>query len=168
MHRASGITLIELLTALAVIAVLAGLAVPALDGLLLNARRAAAMEGLFRAAWLARTEALRLGRPVLLCGSALGDGCDGDPRSWTAGWVVVPADPPAEVLRRGGGIARAGARLLSNRSAFRFEAAERRSTNGTLAWCDRRGAAAARAIVISPTGRPRHTHGSGSLECSPP
>lgn len=168
MHRASGITLIELLTALAVIAVLAGLAVPALDALVLNARRAATMDDLLRAAWLARTEALRLGRPVLLCGSTRGDGCDGDTASWTNGWVVVPADTPDEVLRQGGNAARVGARLLSNRGAFRFETADRRSTNGTLAWCDRRGAAAARAIVISPTGRPRLERGAGSLDCAAP
>lgn len=166
MDRQTGITLIELMTAIALIAILAGLAVPALDGILLNARRAAAMEELVRAAWFARTEAMRRGRPVLLCASA-GGGCDADAVAWHDGWVVAPADQPEHILRRGGA-AHPRARLLSNRSSFSFEPHDRRSTNGTLAWCDHRGASAARSVVIAPTGRPRLQRGSGPLGCAQP
>lgn len=168
MEKSLGLTLIELLTVIAIIGVFAGLAVPALDGLLLNARRAAAMDGLVRAAWFARTEAQRRGRPVLLCAAAGGDRCLGDPAAWSTGWVVTPADDPGEVLRRGAGSADPRARLLSNRGAFSFQPYDRRSTNGTLAWCDARGGRAARAVVISPTGRPRLQRGSGSLPCPAP
>lgn len=168
MARSAGITLVELLTVIAIIAVLAGLAIPALDGLLLNARRAAAMDGLVRAAWFARTEALRRGGPVVLCAAAGSDRCLGDPDGWTGGWVITPADAPGEVLRRGAGTADPRAQLLSNRGVFSFEPHDRRSTNGTLAWCDARGVRAARAVIIAPTGRPRLERGSGSLPCPGP
>lgn len=162
MANNNGLTLIELLAAIAIVAVLAGLAVPALDGMLLNASRTATMDGLVRGAWLARTEALRRGRPVLLCPAA---GCSADPSAWSAGWIVTPADEPGHRLRHGPGVPAPRAQLLSNRSAFSFEPHDRRSTNGTLAWCDGRGRDAARAVVISPTGRPRLERGPGSLAC---
>jgi type IV fimbrial biogenesis protein FimT len=168
MDRIAGITLIELLMAIAIVAVLAGIAVPAFDGIMLNARRAAAMDGLVRAAWFARTEALQRGRPVILCAAGVDDACAADTAAWSAGWLVMPADEPGNALRRGAGATDPRARLLANRHSFRFEPHDRRSTNGTLAWCDRRGAGAARAIVISPTGRPRLEHGAGSLACPTP
>ena len=168
MDRQAGLTLLELLTVLAIVALLAGIAVPALDRALLNARRAATMESLVRAAWFARTEALQRGRPVILCGSAGGDRCAGEPGAWSGGWLVAAADAPLTALRRGPGATDSRARLIANRGVFSFEPHDRRSTNGTLAWCDDRGAAAARAIVIAPTGRPRLEHGAGSLGCSAP
>lgn len=168
MERQTAFTLIELLVALAVLAVLGTLAMPAFEATLLNTRRTAAMEELARAAWFARAEALRRGSPVLLCAAAMADACDPSPGDWTRGWRVAPADAPTETLRRGAGIEDPRARLLANRHAFRFEPHDRRSTNGTIAWCDRRGAGAASALVISPTGRPRLAAGPGSLACPPP
>lgn len=168
MDRHAGMTLIELMIVLALLAIMAGLAVPSLDGLLLNARRGAAMDGLVRAAWFARTEALQRGTPVLLCASRDGLRCANDPAAWSAGWRVAPEREPELTLRLGRGTADARARLLANRSAFRFEPHDRRSTNGTLAWCDRRGAVSARAVVIAPTGRPRLERGPGSLACAAP
>jgi type IV fimbrial biogenesis protein FimT len=168
MDRHAGVTLLELLMVIAISAVLAGLAIPALDRGLLNARRAAAMESLVRAAWYARTEALRRGRPVILCASGGGEHCAAEPDAWDGGWLVAPADAPAVVLRRGPGATDPRARLVANRSVFSFEPHDRRSTNGTIAWCDGRGETAARAIVIAPTGRPRLERGAGSLGCAAP
>lgn len=168
MDRQAGITLIELLTTITLIGILAGAAVPALDHILLNAQRNAVLEGLARGAWLARSEALRRGRPVLLCGTLDGASCAGESSAWSEGWLVVPDDDPADILRLGDGATHPRGRLLANRQLFRFEPNDRRSTNGTLAWCDDRGAEAARALVISPTGRPRLIRGAGSLECATP
>lgn len=169
MDRHTGMTLIELLIALAILALLSGIAAPALDGVVLNARRAAAMEHLLRAAWFARVEAVQRGRPVLLCASAEDSTmCDEEAADWSRGWRVAPVDDPVEALRHAGPVADPRARLLANRAVFRFEPHDKRSTNGTLAWCDHRGARAARALVIAPTGRPRLQHGPGSLACDAP
>jgi hypothetical protein len=45
--------------------------------------------------------------------------------------------------------------IVGNRPYFDFRPIMRRSTNGTLVFCDERGAAAARAVIVSYTGRPR-------------
>lgn len=168
MDRHAGLTLLELLAVIAIAAILSGLAIPALDRVVLNARRAATMESLVRAAWFARTEALRRGRPVILCGSDGRNACASGTDAWSRGWLVAAADAPDTVLRRGPGAVDPRARLVANRDAFSFEPHDRRSTNGTLAWCDGRGPAAARAVVIAPTGRPRLEHGAGSLGCPAP
>jgi type IV fimbrial biogenesis protein FimT len=168
MDKHNGVTLLELLAVITLVAVLTGVAVPALDRALLNARRAAVMESLVRAAWFARTEAMRRGRPVILCGSAGGELCVAGSDAWSGGWLVASADAPATALRRGPGATDGRARLLANRSMFTFEPHDRRSTNGTLAWCDHRGESAARAVVIAPTGRPRLQQGAGSLACPVP
>lgn len=168
MDRHTGFTLMELLISLTLVAVLATMALPALEGVILNARRAAAVDELVRAAWFARTEALRRGRPVLLCAADGTDDCATSHEAWTGGWRVAPVDEPGVTLRRGRGAPDPRARLLANRATFRFEPHDRRSTNGTLAWCDGRGNAAARAVIIAPTGRPRLEHGPGSLDCATP
>jgi type IV fimbrial biogenesis protein FimT len=162
-----GFTLMELLAALAILAVLAGLAVPALHGLVLDSRRTAAMGELARAVWYARVEATQRGRPVELCASSGSTACDGGADGWGLGWRVAPTSDPGEALRIGQP-APGTAVLLANRATFRFEPHDRRSTNGTIAWCDPRGPAASRALVISPTGRPRIQPGSGALECPAP
>ena len=58
--------------------------------------------------------------------------------------------------------------IIANRADFVFRAFEARSTNGTLTFCDRRGSDAARAIIVSYTGRPRVatvTAGKKPLKC---
>jgi type IV fimbrial biogenesis protein FimT len=158
----AGVTLIELVVVVAVAAILAAAAVPALGHLVLNARRAAAMEAVVRGAWFARGEAARRAAPVVLCPSADGAGCDSDAGAWASGWIVTAG---AGALRQGEGPGDRRAVLKANRLEFVFRPHDRRSTNGTIAWCDERGERHAKAVVISPTGRPRLQAGAGSLGC---
>jgi type IV fimbrial biogenesis protein FimT len=44
--------------------------------------------------------------------------------------------------------------VISNRPYYEFRPG-RRSTNGSIVFCDGRGAVAARAVIVSYTGRPR-------------
>lgn len=162
MDALRGFSLLELLVAMTVGGVLAALAVPAMDAAMLDARRRATMEALLRGAWLARVEAARRAAPAMLCASRDALACSDEVAAWSAGWIVTAG---GEVLRRGPGTGDARARLLANRPAFVFQPFDRRSTNGTLAWCDSRGAARSRSLVISPTGRPRTEAGAGSLPC---
>ena len=46
--------------------------------------------------------------------------------------------------------------IVANRDAFEFwPFHQQRSTNGTAVFCDARGSSAARAVIVSYTGRPR-------------
>src|SRR5690606_35721876 len=60
-------------------------------------------------------------------------------------------------------------RISANREIFEFRPFRQRSTNGTVTFCDRRGAAEARAVIVSYTGRPRVSEaGPGrDLSCAP-
>ncbi len=160
--RLRGLTLIELITALAVLGVLAALAVPTFTELLLDSRRSASVNALVGAVQLARSEAVKRTRPVTVCKTADGLSCAGSAADWSGGWLVfVPSQPTrptrfdtgAVVLRvdqppyRG--------TISANRDAFVFRPAPQRSTNGTVMFCDQRGSTSARAVIVSHTGRPR-------------
>ncbi|HEX6998940.1 MAG TPA: GspH/FimT family pseudopilin [Gammaproteobacteria bacterium] len=156
---ALGFTLWELLCTLAIAGVVMGLAAPGLQGALRNARRSADVNAFVTAVQLARSEAAKRGRPVLLCGSADLAAC-GD--RYQDGWMVfvdedgarpprrAPAEPLLYVHRPAPGVT-----VSSNRAIFEFRPSVRRSTNGTVTFCDARGGGDARAVVVSYTGRPR-------------
>jgi type IV fimbrial biogenesis protein FimT len=169
-----GITLIELLATLAVALLLISVAVPAFETLLLESRMSSAVNALVRAVHLARVTSHQQVRDVVVCRSADGRRCASG-GNWTSGWIVFVNDdgdePPAvddgeRILQVMQATAVAG--VLSNRPAYVLRPMDRRATNGTVTFCDRRGAAAARAVVISYTGRPRiitRTAKGGLLTC---
>jgi type IV fimbrial biogenesis protein FimT len=158
MFRAHGFTLWELLCTLAVAAVLLGTGVPAFSGLLLDARQKADVNAWILAVQLARSEAFKRGRPVIVCRTADTWRCA---ESGTAGWMVFvnldgarpPQRSPAEPLLYTHTPELRGT-IVGNQPFYEFRPG-RRSTNGTTVFCDRRGAAAARAVIVSYTGRPR-------------
>jgi type IV fimbrial biogenesis protein FimT len=160
--RERGLTLWELLCTLAVAGVLAALGGPSFRAVVLDGRRTADINAFVLAVQLARSEAAKRGKPVVLCPSLDGQHCAGDKGSYGAGWLVfVNVDderPPQradnEPLLYVHTPEMAGS-ISGNRELFEFRPFRKRSTNGTLVFCDARGSASARAVIVSYTGRPR-------------
>jgi type IV fimbrial biogenesis protein FimT len=158
MRRASGFTLWELLCTLAIAGVALGTGVPAFSTFLLDARLTADVNSWVLAVQLARSEAAKRGRPVIVCQTLDTRRCGGTD---LAGWMVYanlddqypPERSAAEPLLYAHTAEHTGT-TVNNRLYYEFRVG-RRSTNGTIVFCDRRGAAAARAVIVSYTGRPR-------------
>jgi type IV fimbrial biogenesis protein FimT len=162
MCKSAGTTLIELLTTLAIVAVVATLAAPGLRTLQLDGRRTAVVNGFLHGLFLARSEAIKRGRIVSVCPSSDALRCDTRAPDWSVGWIVFVNrdrdDPPQrdsreELIATSG--AWPGGSITSNRRAYSFRPVAQAVVNGTVVFCDPRGSAHARAIIISHTGRPR-------------
>ena len=172
MQRCRGISLWELLLVLAVVSVLSTVGIPGVNAFVLNARRTADVNAFVTAVQLARSEAFRRGRTVVLCKSGDGLDCGGAEVEFGEGWLVFVNEDEIRPPRRSAEEpllyvyrpAMSGA-IRANRNLFEFRAFGRRSTNGTVAFCDRRGSAHVRAVVVSYTGRPRVS--GGGLEPAP-
>jgi Tfp pilus assembly protein FimT len=161
-RSASGTTLLELVIVLAIVAVIMTTAIPFLGDLMADQHRTSVLNGLVRAAHLARSEAIKRGHDAVICASADGKACSGDAEGWKQGWIVFVnadadqppvVDPGEALVHHSSELHRAS--LHGNRSAFVFRPFGKRATNGTLVYCDSRGERHARAFVISYTGRPR-------------
>lgn len=85
-RAASGFTLIELMIAVAILAILLGIAAPNFREAVLNARMSAQANDLLGDLNLARAEAVRRDRRVYLCTSNNGTACTASP--WNSGWIV--------------------------------------------------------------------------------
>jgi type IV fimbrial biogenesis protein FimT len=84
--RQRGATLLEIVTVIAMIAVIAALAVPSFQSLVLQNRVTATVNDLSRDIGFARTQAVAMGRSVVLCVSTDQISCTGG--SWQQGWIV--------------------------------------------------------------------------------
>ena len=175
MARCSGMTLTELLFTLLVVATVLGWGLPGVEALVADSRQTADINAFVTAVQLARSESAKRGRPVVLCNTADYTICGNGGVGYGAGWMVFvnedAADPPVrsddEPLLYGYQPGSEGP-IVSNRRLFEFRAHRKRSTNGTVTFCDRRGADAARALIVSYTGRPRVSAtgpGGRVLEC---
>jgi type IV fimbrial biogenesis protein FimT len=156
-----GFTLWELLCTLSIAAVALAAGIPAFRSFLLDARLTADVNAWVLAVQLARSEAAKRGRPVIVCKTADTWRCGGSDLPGDAGWMVYvnvddeypPRRSPSEPLLYVHDLEITGT-VLSNRPYFEFRVG-RRSTNGTTVFCDQRGSGAAKAVIVSYTGRPR-------------
>ena len=80
-----GFTLIELMVAIAVLAIMLAIGLPSFQGSLRSNRVATSTNDMLAALSLARTEAIRNTRGSAVCASADGLACDGE---WDQGWLV--------------------------------------------------------------------------------
>jgi len=161
--RPRGVTLMEFLIALGIAAILGAVAVPGLGHLHRSAARTAVVNDFMHSIFMARSKAIMLNGVVSLCRSVDGQTCGGRADNWETGWIVfenIDRDQPADldpgepILQRHAGWS--GGRITSNRLSFSFRPTSQADVNGTVVFCDLRGASSdARAIIVSHTGRPR-------------
>jgi type IV fimbrial biogenesis protein FimT len=161
MHRERGVTLLELLVAVAVAAILATVAIPDLTSMIRHNRAITSVNSLLHALILARYSAIERNRYVTVCRSSDGRHCTDD-ANWEDGWLIfvnLDRDYPAQVdsgepvLYVHGSLA-GSAHIISNRTAFTFRPRGIRSTNGTLLYCSS-DASNDRALIINVVGRIR-------------
>jgi type IV fimbrial biogenesis protein FimT len=160
--QSSGFSLLELLISLSVLAILGGLAAPSFTGMWLDARRTTAVNGFIHGVFLARSTAITQGTTVTICRSTDAHTCSHRMDNWEAGWIVfVNSDddtPPARDADEpviNVVAASPGAHITSNRASYSFRPHIHRVVNGSMVFCDRRGALHARAVIINSAGRPR-------------
>jgi type IV fimbrial biogenesis protein FimT len=173
MGRPSGLTLIELLTTVALVSILSMLSVPTFADLLRDLRMTSRINAFVHAVHLAKQASQQLFAEVAICKSADAIQCDIN-TSWAEGWIAFvnlnqdhpPRVDPGERILAVGDAFDSGA-ITANRQHFIFRPFAIRSTNGTLVFCDTRGADQSRAVVISYTGRPRVESRSRSTPNAP-
>jgi len=86
LRPSKGFTLVELMTAVAVVAILSAIAYPSFQGTLRSNRMATTSNQLIASLSLARSEAVKNTHGAGICASVNGTSCDGD--DWTRGWMV--------------------------------------------------------------------------------
>ncbi len=160
---AGGFTLVEMLTSLAVLAVVLSLAVPTLTEFVGRHELKTAHDRLFTQLHLARTLAIGEGRRIVLCPSLDGETCAPDP-DWERGLMVFAdedasreREPPEEVIRVTQAIA-GDVRVSTSRARRRisyFPSGRSPGSNVTFTVCHRDPDVAPRAIIISNQGRVR-------------
>jgi type IV fimbrial biogenesis protein FimT len=176
MERPRGFTLPELAFAAAIAAGMLGWAVPTFRDFQRNAARTREVNQFLQAVYLARGEAIKRNGVVSLCPSLDGADCGPSGTPWHRGWIMfvnLDRDSPA-VRDAGEDLLQAyapwsGGSINANRATLSFRAFGQSGVTATFAFCDDRGDAAARAVIISQTGRPRVSNRSASgsaLTCS--
>lgn len=160
--RQAGLSLTELLLAIALLGIVTGFTLPSFRTLRLDAERSRQVNGFVQAIHLARSEAMKRNAVVSLCPSRDASTCAAGDTGWEAGWVLfenLDRDSPA-VRDDGEPLVQVyspwhGGRLRGNRTTLSFRSFGQAGVTATYTFCDVRGSTAARAVIVSQTGRPR-------------
>lgn len=177
----NGFSLVELLVAITVIAILGTIAAPEFLNFVRDNRLTTTTNELISDMLLARNEAIKRNTPVVICKTAdaiaANPVCDGTAaNAWTSGWIVFvdtndlgTRDSPGgtlETLIRVHGTLQTTMTLtprapdvgdsdIRNNISFRPSGRLLNFTGGTFKLCDQRGANSAKSIIISETGQAR-------------
>lgn len=104
MNKLSGFTLVEMIIAVAVAAILLTIGIPSFRYVTNSNRIAAEINGLLGDMQFARSEAVKEGIPVTVCVSSNSTACDGlNVNTWQSGWIVF-SDANANAAVDGGDV----------------------------------------------------------------
>jgi type IV fimbrial biogenesis protein FimT len=166
--RQRGYNLIELLTAMAVLAILTTVAVPGMRNIMLDNRRVSATNEFVYTMQLARSEAISRNQRVTVCPSVNGRSC-ANRNYWSRGWIMfndidlnrVPGGTNETIMKyvevngdfdvapirfTGTYTYRPNGRIMGTTTAVQ---------NGEFVFCDQRGDDYARVVVVESNGRPQ-------------
>jgi type IV fimbrial biogenesis protein FimT len=90
--RNRGLTLVELMVTLSILAILATLAVPSFNRTISSVRLSSATNDLNASIQKARADAIRLGRRVTICASSDSTTCS-NTTTWNLGWITFTDTP---------------------------------------------------------------------------
>jgi len=166
LDRQNGFTLIELMFAIGLSAMLFGMAAPAMSHLISNSRQTGAINDLISSMHKARSTAVTTNTRVTMCTSDDGDNCNIS--SWQEGWIVF-SDRNSDQSLDGNETIIASSSLTKNLNIeseqfkqFMMYRPNGRvmntSINGNLGeftFCDSRGSEFAKVLIIDLSGRPR-------------
>lgn len=163
--RQQGFTLPEAVTAAAIAGVLLSLATPALRSLALKNHMTTEVNVLMAVLNSTRGEAIKRGSTVTVCTSLNGTNCSDD-SGWREGWIVFADLNKNHVLDDGETVIRVqqgwqGPLALryggpkESYSYLTYYPEGYARPNATFTFCDSRGPAKAKTILINTVGRPR-------------
>lgn len=161
-----GITMLETLTCMAIVALLAAVGVPSFMNFVDNQNRLAGTNELAYSLGLARSEALKRAEFVTVCRSADGSSCAGAGNDWSVGWIVFANTGSANAATRDAGepVLHSYANVPGDVGLDTSDLAAGLlvylpsgdlGVDASWTWCDDRGAADARAVNVDQTGRAR-------------
>jgi type IV fimbrial biogenesis protein FimT len=120
----AGVGLVELMVALALIACLATVAIPAFSNLIIKSRISAATTTLQAAFLLARAEAIKRGKSVVICRSVNSNGLNpscasnggdgGGGVGWADGWIIFVDEDSDKKFTARDGLVHAQAAIFNN------------------------------------------------------
>ena len=164
--KQTGVTLIELMIAVALTGLLLAMAVPAMDTFVTSSRQTSAINDFVSSLHVARSTAITTNARVTICPSSDGANCDGV--AWNQGWIVFRDPDSDQTVDIGETIVATseGEQALTIQSGQFPGSLTYRPTGRALAFgiggaagqftvCDDRGASHAKVLIVDLSGRPR-------------
>ena len=162
-----GYTLVELMVAIGVLTILGTVALPGMENIMLNNSRVSLTNEFISSLHVARSEAATRNQRVTMCASGNGTSC-GTASAWKNGWIIfndadLSGTPNGDELiikdvRSDGEIdiiPETFTGSVTYRPNGRAMAATIAENSAQFTFCDRRGAAHARLLMVGGNGRPQ-------------